>query len=41
MEQMKPMVPNVRMGGNALMVSSPALSSAVYATEFDSASVGM
>ena len=41
MLHMKPMVPNTLIGGKSLTVSYPLSSSIVYATEFDSAIVGM
>ncbi len=41
MLQMKPMVPNTRMGGNATTGSMPSLLKALYATELAIAMVGM
>ena len=41
MEHINPIVPKMRIGGNAFTVSNPALSNALYATELESANVGM
>ena len=41
MLQMKPTVPNTRMGGKSLTGSIPAFPSALYATELEMAMVGM
>ena len=41
MEQMKPTVPNTRIGGKLLTGSSFTLSKAVYDTELLKANVGM
>lgn len=41
MVQIKPTVPNTRMGGKAFTVSMPPRSRMLYATELESASVGM
>ena len=41
MAQIKPMVPQMRMGGKSFTVSIPALVSALNATELHSPMVGM